>query len=334
MSRLDLTLACGVYDRTYALFDGSVRLEGVSLNMVPLHPGELFRRQARFAEFDAAEFSLATLGILHAQGDRRFVGIPVYPARRFRHEHVWISRRAGIESPVDLKGKRVGVQEYIQTASVWIRGILSDDFGVTSQDVDWCVGGYNAPDPHYAHRIPLTLAQAKIRVTTIPSTESIDGMLRRGDLAAAFPGVPQSFRDGSEDVARLFEDYWNVEADYFTRTGIFPIMHVVVVKRELYERHPWVAVSLYKAFEEARRIAERRYDFSPGPLHASLPWVNHHLEETRKIMGHDYWSYGLRGNEHVIETMMRYLVEQGLVESPVADMTELFAPETHAGVEL
>jgi 4,5-dihydroxyphthalate decarboxylase len=334
MTRLRLSLACGVYDRTFALFDGSVRPEGIDVTPVPLHPGELFRRQARFAEFDVAEFSLATLGILHAQGDRRFVALPVYPARRFRHEHVWISTRAGIRSPEDLKGKRVGVQEYIQTASVWIRGFLSDDFGVQSSEVEWCVGGYNAPDPHYAHRIPLTLAQAGITVTQLPAGESIDGMLRRGELAAAFPGVPQSFRDGSPDVARLFERYWEVEAEYFRRTRIFPIMHVVVVKRELYERHPWVAVSLTKAFEEARRLAERRYDFSPGPLAASLPWLDRHLAETREIMGHDYWSYGLRGNEHVIETLMRYLHEQGLVESPIGDVAELFAPETHAGVEL
>ena len=334
MSRLELTLGCGLYDRTVALFDGTVQPEGISLNPIAFHPGELFRRQARFAEFDVAEFSLATLGILHAQGDQRFVALPIYPARRFRHEHIWISTQAGITSPADLAGKRVGIQEYIQTASVWIRGILADDFGVKSQDVEWCVGGYNTPDPEYAHRIPLTLAQAGITVTTIPPHESIDGMLRRGELAAAFPGVPQSFRDGSPDVARLFKDYWDVEADYFARTGIFPIMHVVVVRREIYERHPWVAVSLAKAFEEARRISDRRYDFSPGPLYASLPWLNHHLEETRHVLGHDYWSYGLQGNEHVIETLMRYLGEQGLVETPITDIRELFAPETHLGVEM
>jgi 4,5-dihydroxyphthalate decarboxylase len=332
VSRLKLTLACGAYDRTFGLFDGSVRPAGIDLNMIAMDPGELFRRQARFAEFDVAEFSLATLAILQAQGDDRFVGIPVFPSRRFRHEHVWISRRAGISSPADLKGKRVGVQEYIQTASVWIRGVLSDEFGVRSEDVEWCVGGYNEPDPGYEHRIPLVLAQSGITVTTLPPDQSIDELLVRGELAAAFPAVPRSFREGSPHVTRLFEDFRRVETDYFARTGIFPIMHLVVLKRELYERHPWAAVSLYRAFEQARRLALRRLEFSPGPLTTSLPWLTENLAEAKAALGDDYWSYGLRGNEHVVATLLRYLEEQALVEAAPA-VESLFAPETLVGIE-
>jgi 4,5-dihydroxyphthalate decarboxylase len=328
--KLPITLACGLYDRTFGLKDGSVPVEGVDLNYLPMMPVETFRRQGRHGEFDASEFSLSTFLALHSRGDRRFVGIPVYPSRRFRHEHVWVSTRAGIKSPKDLKGKRVGVQEFVQTAALWIRGFLEHDYGVRTQDVEWHFGGYNEPDPHFKPRIALELSK-EVRARVIPGGESLDAMLERGELDAVLPAVPASFRRGSPNVARLFPDFRAAEEEYFRRTRIFPIMHVVVVKREIYEKHPWVAQSLYKAFVEAKKLAIRRLVTSP-PLHATLPWLTDHLEKTKEVMGEDYWSYGLEENRHVLEAAARYAHEQGLLARKIDRIDELFAAETHAGV--
>ena len=328
--KLPLTLACGLYDRTYGLRDGTIPVEGVDLNFLPMMPVEIFRRQARFAEFEASEFSLSTFMILHARGDRRFVGIPVFPSRRFRHEHVWINANSKIRSPQDLKGKRVGVEEYIQTAALWIRGFLQDDYGVRAEDIDWYFGGYNEPDPHFMPRIKTELP-SKVRSTVIPGDESIDSMLESGELDAAFPKRPASFLRKSPKVKRLFEDFRATEEDYFRRTGIFPIMHVVVVRRDVYEKAPWVMQALYKGFVEAKALAMRRLTVSP-PLHVTLPWLTHHIEETRSVMGDDYWSYGLEQNRHVLTTAARHAWDQGLLANPIEQIDELFAPETHAGV--
>ncbi len=329
--KLPITLACGLYDRTYGLHDGTVPVEGVSLNFLPMMPVETFRRQGRHAEFDASEFSLSTFLVLHTRGDRRFVGIPVYPSRRFRHEHVWVNTNAGIKTPADLKGKRVGVQEYVQTAALWIRGFLQQDYGVRTQDIDWHFGGYNEPDPRFEPRIELPIPP-EVRTRVIPGDQCIDAMLDRGELDAVLPALPMSFRRGSPNVARLFPDFRAAEADYFARTRIFPIMHVVVIRREIYEKNRWLAQALYKGFVKARELAMRRLTTYP-PLHVTLPWLTAHIEETQKIMGRDYWSYGLAENRHVLETAARHAWEQGLLEKPIGNIEELFAPETHAGVQ-
>lgn len=328
--KLPITLACGLYDRTMGLRDGSIPVEGVELNYLPMMPVETFRRQARHAEFDASEFSLSTYMMLHSRGDRRFVGIPVFPSRRFRHEHVWINKNAGIRSPKDLVGKRVGVEEFLQTAALWIRGFLQHDYGVRAEDIEWFFGGYNEPDPHFAPRIKLELPD-KIRSQVIPGDQCIDAMLERGELDAAFPKLPMSFRRGSPNVERLFPNFREVEQDYFKRTGIFPIMHVVVVRRDIYEKNPWVMQALYKGFVQAKEQAIRRLTTSP-PLPVMLPWLADHIAEARRVMGTDYWSYGLAENRKVLETAAQYGWEQGLLAKPIASIDELFAPETHAGV--
>lgn len=328
--KLSITLACGIYDRTFGLRDGTIAVEGVELNYLPMMPVETFRRQARHAEFEASEFSLCTYMMLHSRGDRRFVGIPVFPSRRFRHEHVWINTTAGIHSPQDLIGKRVGVEEFLQTAALWIRGFLQHDYGVRAEDIDWYFGGYNEPDPHFAHRIELELA-SNVRSHVIPGDQSIDAMLARGDLDAAFPKLPMSFRRGAPNVARLFPNFREVEEEYFKRMRIFPIMHIVVVRREIYEQHRWVAQALYKGFVEAKRLAMSRLTTAP-PLPVTLPWLTDHIARTREVMGEDYWSYGLAENRGVLETAAKYAWEQGLLATPIERIDELFAPETHAGV--
>jgi len=267
--KLPITLACGLYDRTYGLHDGTVPVEGVDLNFLPMMPVETFRRQGRHAEFDASEFSLSTFLVLHARGDRRFVGIPVYPSRRFRHEHVWVNAKAGIRTPADLKGKRVGVQEYVQTAALWIRGFLQQDYGVRTQDIDWHFGGYNEPDPRFKPRIELPIPP-EVRTRVIAGDTCIDAMLERGELDAALPALPASFRRGSPNVARLFPDFRAAEADYYTRTRIFPIMHVVVVRREIYEKNRWVAQALQGLREGQGTRDAPAHDLSAAARDAAL----------------------------------------------------------------
>jgi len=328
--KLPITLACGLYDRTLGLHDGTIPVEGVALNFLPMLPVETFRRQARHAEFDAAEFSLSTFMILHSRGDRRFVAIPVFPSRRFRHEHVWVNVHAGIQTPSDLKGKRVGVQEFVQTAALWIRGFLKDDYGVATKDIDWHFGGYNDPDPNFKPRIQFEVGPG-VSSQVIPKDKCIDAMLERGELDAALPALPRSFQRGSPNVARLFPAFRTVEEDYFRRTKIFPIMHVVVVRREIYESNRWVVQALYKAFVAAKQMAMRRLTTYP-PLPVTLPWLTEQVQVTQALMGNDYWSYGLEENRHVLEAAARHAWEQDMLEQPIASIDELFAPESRAGV--
>ena len=255
--KLNLTVAVGPYDRVMALQDGSVVPEGIDVNFVPQpNVGELFRRQARHAEFDVAEFSLSTYTILHGQGDRRMIAIPVFPSKVFRHGHILVNANAGIEEPKDLIGKRFGAAEYQQTAAIWQRAFLQHDYGVQASQSEWYFGMLNQPGP-YAERIPVDLP-ADIRTHLIPEDKCLDGMLESGEIDALMAaGAPHSFLRHSPNVRRLFPDHKAVEADYYRRTGIFPIMHTLVIKREIYERAPWVARSLYDAFDKATAVCDR-----------------------------------------------------------------------------
>jgi len=331
--KLSLTLVGGLYDRTLALQNGSVSPEGIDLNFIMMPVGEFQRRQARFAEFDASEFSLSTYTILQSKGDRRLVAIPVFLSRRFRHVDIYINTSVGIREPKDLAGKRVGAMEYQQTAAVWIRGFLEHDYGLLADQIEWYFGGYNEPK-NYTERIPITLPH-KIHATTISNNQCLDQMLERGEIDALIGATPpRSFQESSPNVGRLFPNYQDVELDYYRRTGIFPIMHTVVIKREIYEKAPWVAVSLYKAFVRAKALGMRHLEFKfGGGLFCSLPWLWANLEEVRAKMGSDPFIYGLEENRHVLETFLQYSHEQGMIDTQLT-VDELFAPETHRGVEL
>jgi 4,5-dihydroxyphthalate decarboxylase len=330
LMKLPLTLACGRYDRTLPLYDGSVTVEGVDLTVLPLGNAEMFRRQARDAEFDVSEFSLATYTILHAQGDRRMIALPVFPSRRFRHGNMYVNTRAGIVSPSDLASKRMGAAEFQQTAAVWMRGLLQHEYGVPTDQVEWYFGGYAQPGP-FEDRIPVELPPS-IRTRTIPAERSLDQLLDAGELDALMgTAAPPSLQRGSPNVARLFPDYPERERDYYRRTGIFPIMHLVVLKREVYERAPWVAASLLKAFHQAKALGYRRLA-RHGTLYCGLPWLPAHLEDLRALMGPDPYAYGMEENRAQLELFLRYLQEQGLIPR-VPMLEELFAPETHDGVD-
>ncbi|MGH7194431.1 MAG: ABC transporter substrate-binding protein, partial [Candidatus Saccharimonadales bacterium] len=268
---LQLTLACGAYDRMMALQTGAVRPEGIDLNYLAMGPGDLFRRQARHAEFDVSEFTLSTWSILCSRGDERMVAIPVFPSRKFRHADIYINTHAGIERAEDLKGKRLGTQEYQQTAAVWIRGMLQHEHGVDDADVTWYFGGYNTPE-HFTERIPLQLPP-RVRSQTIADSQSLDQLLDSGEIDALIGATqPKSFVQRSPHVARLYPDNQQVEATYYQKSGIFPIMHTVVIKRDIYQRHPWIAMNLYEAFDKAKAAGLTRLRES-GTLFCALPWL-------------------------------------------------------------
>ena len=325
--KLRLTFACNLYDRTVALRDGSVAPQGIELNYMVMNVGEIFRRQARHAEFDVSEMSLSTYGILHAQGDRRMIAIPVFPSRKFRHSEIFINTGAGISEPKDLIGKRMGSSEYQQTAGVWQRGHLQHEYGVRPDQVEWYFGPVDAPNPSFSERIPIKLPE-NVRTRVIAGDQWLDQMLDSGEIdAAMWASEAPAFRRGSPNVARLFPNFQEVEADYFKRTGIFPVMHTVVIKREIYDRAPWVAISLYEAFVKAKAEAlKRQHDM--GALFSMMPWIRNHMLEQEAVMGEDPFAYGLERNRKMLETFFQYSFEQGLVSRPPTP-EELFAPETH-----
>lgn len=322
MARLGLSLACGDYDRTRALEDGSVRPDGIDLTYLRLPVEETFFRMLRHREFDVAEMSLSTYVTTLAESTAGFVALPVFTSRMFRHGGIYINSGAGIERPADLLGKTVGCPEYQLTAGVWIRGILAEHHGVPLDSVRYRTGGQERPG-----RIEKGRVDTAFDVSAIPSDRTLTDMLLNGEVDALYtPRVPRPFRDGNPAVQRLFPDVVSAEREYFASTGIFPIMHVVVIRREVYEAHPWIAQSLCKAFILARDLAyDRIYDASA--LRFMSPWLIQGLEDARRLMGDDYWSYGLDANREVLGAFLRYHHEQGLSPRKFRP-EELFAPES------
>ena len=324
MADLDLTLAVWDYDRTRALQDGRVKPEGIALRYLPLGMPESFFRMLRHGEFDVSEMSLSWYTRTVFAEPRPFVAIPVFPSRMFRHSSIYVNAQSGIEKPADLVGKRVGCPEYQMTAAVWIKGILADQYGVPVNSVTYHTGGLKEPG---RREVPMNLP-SDISVTPIPDDRTLSEMIDTGDIDALYTAeMPGSFEHGSANVRRLFPDYESEERSYFEKTGIFPIMHTVVVKKELLDRHPWVAQSLTKAFVAAQKIAySDLYDTTA--LKTMLPWLIAHVEATRKALGgDDFWPYGLDRNRETLATFLRYSHEQGLSPRRL-EPDELFAPST------
>lgn len=324
MTKLLLSFACSPYDRVMPLACGMVVPEGIDINFLPLHGVEIFWRQLRHAEFDISECSLSTYTMLRARSDPRFIAIPVFMSRAFRHSSLYINAHKGIAAPRDLKGKVVGVPEYQITAAVWVRGILQDEYGVFPKDIAWRTGGQETPGR--VEKVEIHLPP-DVKIEPIPSHMTLNQMVDKGELdAVVTAGAPSSYMKGSSNVKRLFENCREIEEQYFGKTGVFPIMHAIIIKRELYGKHPWVAMSLYKAFCRAKDMVTSKY-FETGASHVTFPWVHEHVERVRKIMGGDWWPYGVDANRKTLETFLRYHHEQGL--SPRLMSAEgLFAPET------
>ena len=330
MNRLRLTFSCWNYDRTRALADGSVRPDGIDLVYLTQPVEETFFRMLRYREFDCSEMSLSSYVASLNNENPPFIAIPAFPSRLFRHSCIFVSAKSAIRKPEDLKGKRVGVPEYQMTAPVWIRGILSDDYGVKVSDVEHFSGGEE--EPGRDEKIKLNLPK-EIRVRPIGPTQTLSRMIADGEIDALVTArAPSTFQSRPNDVKRLFPAYVEQEKEYYRRTKIFPIMHTVVIRRDVYTKNPWVAQSLYKALVAAKAQAYELYH-QTAAMPAMLPWFVAHVEEARREMGDDWWPYGLEANRNVLDTFLRYHHEQGLSKRRFAP-EELFAKETMASYKV
>ena len=323
MGRLRLTMACWDYDRARPLLDGSIQPEGIEITPVISRPSETFFRMLRHQEFDVSELSFANYTMLRARGDDKFIAIPVFPSRLFRHSCIYVNVNAGINEPKDLIGKKIGVPEYSMTAAVFARGMLLHEYGIKPETIEWFSGtqdGLQRPS-----RIDFDLDDVVLH--RMPLEQDMGPMLESGEIDAIIsPNAPRALGWENSPVRRLFSDYREAEKEYFTRTGIFPIMHTIVFRKEIYEANPWAATSMYEAWAKAKQYA---YDqlVETDALKLTLPWVVAELEETRRIMGNDFWSYGIENNRTSLEALPQYLYEQHL--SPrVPKIEELFAPNT------
>lgn len=325
MSKLKLTLGCWNYDRTHALATGAVRPDGIDLNFLEMPVEETFFRMLRHREFDVAELSLSSYAVTRHRDPPPFVAIPVFPSRYFRHASIFVSTKSGIREPKDLAGKRVGSPEYQMTAPVWIRGILQEHYGVPVESYLHVTGGEETPGRD--EKIKLDLPPS-IRVERIGPGQTLAQMLAEGEIDALVTArTPSTFRTRPDRVRRLFPDFVEVEHRYFRETGIFPIMHTIAIRRDVYEANRWIAQSLVKAFTEAQRRTYEDLEESAA-LKAMLPWLTAHVEDAIATMGEDWWAYGLgERNRKTLDTFLRYHHEQGLSRRRLAP-EELFAPES------
>jgi 4,5-dihydroxyphthalate decarboxylase len=331
MASLKLKLACWHYDRTRALADGTVQPEGIELSVSGAQQvGEIMQRALK-GEYDVTELGLTYyLRSLEAPNPP-FIAIPVFPNRFFRHGAIFINKQSGIVGPRDLIGKKVGeLHRYGHDAGIWSKGALSDDYGVPADSFTYYVGALDKPAAAAAADWAPPVAPPGVRIHGLGAGQTLDAMLEAGDIDALFSAwEPASLRAGSTKVGRLFDDYETVERDYFRRTNIFPIMHTVVIRRELYQEHPWIARPLVAAFQKAKDMAQGAHRagsvfFTPNLM---IPWAASLQDRNRALMGDDYWPYGIERNRKTLETVLRYHREQGLLQRDWK-LEELFAPET------
>ena len=323
MTDLPLTFGCGPYDRMEALRNGVIRPEGIDLRYVAVEPPPvLVDRMVKDGEFDVSEMFLALYMSLRARGEFPFVAIPVFPSRVFRHGFMFINTGSGIRTPEDLAGKRVGVPEFRQTAAVWIKGILQHEYGVDLKSIHWFEGGDNRARPQDMLDVQPD-ADPDIDLQFIGEYKTLSDMLADGEIDALLGARRPNTFGVSPYVQRLFPDYRQVEQEYYRKTGLFPIMHTVVLKEELHREHPWVAGSLYRAMQESKDWVMTRMR-NTGTLRFMLPWMFEDLEEMDRVFEGDPWVYGLEPNRNILNVLMGYLVEQGLMERAVP-LEELFA---------
>jgi len=319
---LDLSIAFGDYDRTRPLINGSVKIEGVLPRIVTLSPEETFFRSFRNQEFDICELSMSSSTMQVARGDFPYVGIPVFLSRAFRHTAIYV-RTDRIKQPSDLVGKRIGVPEYQLTANVWARAYLEDDYGVKPSDVTWVRGGIEHPGRGEKVQLPLP---DSVKIEDAPDGKTISSLLASGEIDAFMAPRPPYGVDGHPHIGRLFSDPTAVAEDYYKRTKIFPIMHIVGIRRSLVEKYQWLPSAVLKAFTEAKdRALAHLSDTSATKV--TLPFVEERLEHARAVMGADFWSYGIAGNEHVLERFFHYHYHQGLSERHVS-ASDLFHEST------
>jgi len=324
MSKLNLSVAIGNYDRARPLFDGSVQIDGVDPVFMMLPPEEIFFRAFRTHDFDICELSMSSFTVKTAERNCPYVGVPAFVSRAFRHNSIYV-RTDRIKSPADLKGKRIGLPEYQLTACVWARIILEDDHGIKPSDVIWVRGGID--DPSRPEKITIKLPPG-VRLENAPEGRTISELLERGEIDAFIaPRVPSLAGKRNPNIGWLFPDPIAAGRDYYKRTQIFPIMHVTGIRRTLVEQHPWLPAAVFKAFEQAKtKCLEELEDTSTSKC--TLPFVEEQLKAARELMGQDFWSYGLARNRKVLETFLRHHHAQGLSSRQLTP-EELFHPSTH-----
>ncbi|NNC63809.1 MAG: ABC transporter substrate-binding protein [Gammaproteobacteria bacterium] len=322
MSNLRLSVAMGNYDRTRPIIDGRVPIQGVDPVVMMQEPEELFFRAFRNVDYDICELSLSSFAVRTARGDCPYIGVPVFPSRFFRHTSIYIRTDRGIDKPEDLKGRRIGTPEYQLTACVWARALLADDFGVQPSDITWARGGID--EKGRVEKINLNLP-ADVTIEDIDADTTLNELLEAGEIdGMVTPRAPSCFKRGDANVGRLFADSETAAREYYARTGIYPIMHLLGVRKELLEQHPWLAGNIVKAFEEAKNVAAAHLIDIAAPK-VMLPFLAEHLEALQALMGDDIWPYGLEKNRAVLETFLRHHHAQGLSERLVS-VEELFHP--------
>jgi len=318
MGKLQLTFACGNYDRTQALRDGRVQPDGIDLNYLALTPPQLFPRMLEHREFEASELSLSGFLKSCCRDNPPFIAIPVFPSRAFRHSILYVNTDSGIDRPQDLKGKRLGASEYSSTASVWVRGILQHEYGVHLDEIHWLI-----TEPPKGRDV----APGRGKFEIAPAGKDLIQMLSSGEIDALMSLHPVlSSVPGNQKVRRLFPNFKEVEKEYYLKTKIIPIMHIVVLRSDIYERYPWAATSLYRAFQEAKNLCLDSM-LTAGAPPITLHWFLAELEEERELFGDDLYPYGLEPNRHVLETLISYAREQGMIDRSL-EVESLFASET------
>ncbi|MGH6790743.1 MAG: ABC transporter substrate-binding protein [Pseudolabrys sp.] len=327
MPKLKLSVAVGPYDRTRALVDGTVQIDSVQAACMTLSPEEIFFRAFRHAEFDICELSLSSFTVKTAQGNCPYVGVPAFVSRAFRHTSIYV-RTDRVKKPADLKGKKVGLPEYQLTANVWARALL-DEHGVKPSDVHWIRGGVeNADRPE---KIPITLPP-DVKLENAPRGKTISALLAEGAIDGFIAPRPPSVPKGTPNIGWLFPDPTAAAKDYFKRTGIFPIMHIVGVRREIADKNPWLPGAVFKAFEQSKAAAlDLLGDTSATKV--TLPFVEEQLKAARDLMGDDFWPYGLDANRKTLETFLHHHHAQGLSQR-LMKPEELFHPGTHETFKL
>lgn len=324
MSQLQISIAMGDYDRNRALFDGRVQIDGCNPVYMLLSPEEMFFRAMRSRDFDITELSFSSYLVKHAQGDCPYIAVPVFLSRAFRHTSIYV-RKDRIRTPQDLKGKRVGIPEYQLTAIVWARSILQDDYGIRPEDVTWVRGGIDTPGR--PEKIKLNLP-AGVHVEAAPEGTTISQLLDAGEIDGFIaPRPPSGAALQNPHVGWLFDDPTAVAKDYFRRTGIFPIMHVVGIRKEIAAAHPWLPGAVFKAFNASKAAAlELLADTSATKV--TLPFVEEQLKAAKDLLGEDFWSYGVQANRNTLQAFLKHHHAQGL-SSRLVEVDELFHPSTY-----